>query len=377
MLVEIHMLKNYAPTNLNRDETGTPKTCTFGGVTRSRISSQCLKRSWRKSTIMGEGLTEEVLGIRTRKLPKIVAERLLEKGISEDYTEEIKTKLSGFGNKEGKANKDSNITSQIIFYSHSDIEAVCELLQKEIEKCSDVKEFVKIKAKDLQDTIKKVTRPISLDMALFGRMVTSDAFANVEASIQVAHAFSINKVYMDTDFFVAMDDMVTNESNDDLGASMMGYTDYNSSCYYIYACLDTDKLMDNLKNSPECQKYADDIIARLVETMAFTNPDGKQNSFAGHSLPCAILVECKDKKVPVSYANAFVKPVSPGREGDFVEKGITQFTEEVRAIAADYQLPVIKRLWYCSSKYKIKLEDIATNCPDFTSMLKELPSIGI
>ena len=45
MLIEIHMLKNYPPVNLNRDDSGAPKTCFFGGVQRGRISSQCLKRS--------------------------------------------------------------------------------------------------------------------------------------------------------------------------------------------------------------------------------------------------------------------------------------------------------------------------------------------
>lgn len=45
MLYEIHMLKNYPPVNLNRDESGAPKSCIFGGTTRGRVSSQCLKRS--------------------------------------------------------------------------------------------------------------------------------------------------------------------------------------------------------------------------------------------------------------------------------------------------------------------------------------------
>ena len=66
MLYEIHMLKNYPPTNLNRDETGAPKTCLFGGVTRGRISSQCLKRSWRMSPTFREEIGEEYIGIRTR-----------------------------------------------------------------------------------------------------------------------------------------------------------------------------------------------------------------------------------------------------------------------------------------------------------------------
>ena len=30
MLIEIHMLKNYPATNLNRDDMGAPKSCIFG-----------------------------------------------------------------------------------------------------------------------------------------------------------------------------------------------------------------------------------------------------------------------------------------------------------------------------------------------------------
>ena len=78
MLIEIHMLKNYPPVNLNRDDSGAPKTCFFGGVQRGRISSQCLKRSWRTSDIFKRVGS---YGIRTRKLPELVAERLLEMGV--------------------------------------------------------------------------------------------------------------------------------------------------------------------------------------------------------------------------------------------------------------------------------------------------------
>ena len=78
MLYEIHMLKNYPPTNLNRDDTGAPKTCVFGGVTRGRISSQCLKRSWRTSDLFKTEVGEENLGVRTRKLPALVADKLLD-----------------------------------------------------------------------------------------------------------------------------------------------------------------------------------------------------------------------------------------------------------------------------------------------------------
>jgi len=62
MLYEIHMLKNYPPVNLNRDDSGAPKSCIFGGVARGRVSSQCLKRSWRTSPLLAEAVGAENLG---------------------------------------------------------------------------------------------------------------------------------------------------------------------------------------------------------------------------------------------------------------------------------------------------------------------------
>ena len=47
MFVELHILQNFAPSNLNRDDTNAPKDCEFGGYRRARISSQCLKRAIR------------------------------------------------------------------------------------------------------------------------------------------------------------------------------------------------------------------------------------------------------------------------------------------------------------------------------------------
>ena len=47
-LIEIHALQNFAPSNLNRDDTGAPKDALFGGTRRARVSSQCRKRAVRE-----------------------------------------------------------------------------------------------------------------------------------------------------------------------------------------------------------------------------------------------------------------------------------------------------------------------------------------
>ena len=83
MLVEVHMLQNHAPSNLNRDDSGSPKEAVFGGFKRARISSQCLKRTVRRSDVFSEKMAG-ILGTRTRMLPELVKNRLLEKGLDEE-----------------------------------------------------------------------------------------------------------------------------------------------------------------------------------------------------------------------------------------------------------------------------------------------------
>lgn len=373
MLIEIHMLKNYPPTNLNRDDTGAPKSCLFGGVTRGRISSQCLKRSWRTSELFRREIGETDLGIRTRRLPQLIADRLLLLGVSQEYVEAVYPELSGFGTKEGKKNKEGAVTSQIMFFAPQDIEAAALAVKEKLDACKTVKAVKALKAKDLQSGGKDAgIRPVTLDIALFGRMVTSDVFRDVEASMQVAHAISTNKITMETDYFTAMDDLLTGDLMDEKGAALIGDIDYNTSCYYIYASLDVDALKANLLHTEGVDEIVEKAIPALLRTMAFSNPSGKQNSFAGHVLPSAVLVECKACKVPTSMVNAFVEPVRPGGGQDLVGKSIEKLAEEVDVIARNYGLPVEKRLWFCVDKYDIKPTCAAVCCETLPQLVEEV-----
>lgn len=368
MLYEIHMIKNYPPTNLNRDDTGSPKTCVFGGTTRGRISSQCLKRSWRKSNLFTSAVGENNLGFRTRKLPELVADRLLEMGVSAEYVEAIRPRISGFGNKESKETKDGMTTAQLVFYAPQDIEAVALAVKEKLDACEKVKDVEKLKGKDLQSAAEDAdrTRPITIDIALFGRMVTSEAFRNVEAAMQVAHAISTNKVTIESDYFTAMDDLLSGNTMEESGAGMINDTDYNSSCYYFYASLDTDLLKESLKDA----EHADEIIAAtipaLLRAMAFTNPSGKQNSFAGHVLPSCFMVECKEQKVPVSLVNAFVKPVQ-GK--DYVEESIRKLAEEADLVTRNYGIPMRECLWFCVDKYHVEPQCATKVCGTFPELV--------
>lgn len=374
MLYEIHMLKNYPPVNLNRDESGAPKSCMFGGTTRGRVSSQCLKRSWRRSPLFSQAIGAEHLGIRTRKLPQLVAEKLAEMGVSQEYIDTVFPKISGFGNKDGAENKDGSYTAQIVFYAPEDIQAVAEAIYEELKDCPSLKEVKALKAKELQEAVKGAeSRPVTLDMALFGRMVTSNAFRDVEAAMQVAHAISTNKMNMESDYFTAMDDLLSGEVIEEKGSAMIGDTDYNSACYYIYASLDTDILMKNLKDTPDTEQLVKAAIPALIRTMALTNPSGKQNSFAGNVLPSAILVECKEEKVPVSMVNAFVRPIKPelANDYDLVKGSVQALASQVDTIQNSFGLNVKQRLWFCPTACSIVPECETTVCKTLTELIEQ------
>ena len=81
--LQLHLLTFYPPSNLNRDDTGRPKTATVGGVPRLRISSQALKRAWRTSNVFHERLGEH-RGQRTQRFGETIVDHLRERGVAPD-----------------------------------------------------------------------------------------------------------------------------------------------------------------------------------------------------------------------------------------------------------------------------------------------------
>ena len=333
MLCEIHLLKNHVPANLNRDETGSPKDCIFGGVPRARISSQCLKRSIRQSDIFREIINKELMGIRTRKMPQLVGDILQQRGVSEELANQSALILTTIGKNNDKPGADYR-TEQILFYSQEDITAIANLMEKTInENDNDLNKFKKIKIKDIRQEL-TAQRPISVDIALFGRMVTDTAMRDVEAAVQVAHALSTNRLQREFDYFTAIDDLM--EETNELGAGMIGDLEFNSSCFYEYFSFDMAEFIKNLScgredEAKEVQEIAQKALLAFLEASIFTTPSGKQNTFAAHQLPSAIYVEIKSRKIPVSYANAFAKPAE-------ARKGIGMDMDSVEKLAAQIDL---------------------------------------
>jgi len=289
--IQLHLLTSYPPANLNRDDLGRPKTAMMGGEPRLRVSSQSLKRAWRKSDVFENALKGHV-GTRTKSMGQEVFKALTEKGVSEKKaTEWAKSVAAVFG----KLKKDSLDIEQLAHFSPEEEAAIDELVATIAERGSGPE----------ADELKLLRKQHSAaDIALFGRMLAASPAFNTEAACQVAHAISVHKVAVEDDFFTAVDDL--NSGEEDLGAGHMGETEFAAGLFYQYVCIDRNLLAENLGGDGA---LTDKTLAALIEAAATVSPTGKQNSFASRARASYILCELGDQQ-PRSLSAAFLKPVA-------------------------------------------------------------------
>lgn len=356
MKIELHMIQNFAPSCLNRDDTNSPKDCIFGGYRRARISSQCIKRAirdcWRQDEF------KDLLGRRTNKLIEDIADDVTPR-VEADRDIVLHAAKALVGNqfvKKSKVSKQTGKleTSYMVFLSEDERKMVkdylasnwdFESLAKDAKDAKDAEEAASKRKKSkektsepdaeeggktkedktpIAKTIRKLLKKkptnmcgISADIALFGRMLADYPKKRVLAACQVAHAISTNKIEMEMDFFTAVDDLKTDE--EDAGAGMMGVIGFNSACFYRYAVLDYAKLLENLGGDGE---LADKTVEAFLRAVATAIPTGKQNTFAAHNPPDLIMADIRCKGAPISLANAFVQPVRPTGGASLTEASV-------------------------------------------------------
>lgn len=373
MLIQIHILQNYAPSNLNRDDTGSPKDAMFGGYRRGRISSQCLKRNIRLSdAFKGAFEKDDLIATRTKLLFEQVKAELGKLKVDDETAQAILARIPEIGRKASKGEEaDEEIneeasketeevkTKQLIFLAPGEAKLIAEKLAA-LYKEKGKKEFAKVKIADLEAAIQHET-PRSVDISMFGRMTTSKAFENVYASVQVAHALSTNAITQEFDYYTAMDDL---KPDSEPGADMIGDVEFNSSTYYKYINIHWEKLLENLGNDNEVAQRA---VLALVEAAVFSQPTGKQNSFAAQNLPDMILLEVSPKNVPVSYANAFLKPVFPKSSMTLMDASVDALGTYMGKVSATFNLKA-ERAFTSTQEYKIsgaEAKDSLANLQDW------------
>jgi CRISPR system Cascade subunit CasC len=354
MLIELHILQNFAPSNLNRDDTGSPKDCEFGGYRRARISSQCLKRAIRTGFVKNSRLIEDNLGMRTKRLAEELVRQLTEAGKPKEEAAVVaETALKGIklGLEEGK-------TQYLVFAGRKEIAAFAALCLQHFETLHKAggaaakpgAKTAKEKKKESKDAIAAdVQRALTdalnggkaADLALFGRMLADLPEKNIDAACQVAHAISTNKVSVEFDYYTAIDDL---KPEDTAGADMIGTVEFNSACFYRYANIDLGQLLKNLEDDHE---LAGKALEAFLRSSVAAIPTGKQNSMAAQNPPSFVMAVARHSGL-WSLANAFLQPVRPAADKDLVQKSVAALDGYWNKLARMYGDASVAGKWACT-----------------------------
>lgn len=170
----------------------------------------------------------------------------------------------------------------------------------------------------------------ALDLALFGRMLADLPEKNQHAACQVAHAISTHTVEREFDFYTAVDDL---KPEDTAGADMMGTVEFDSACFYRYAVVDWQKLVDNLQGDVD---LAGKGLRVFLEGFAIAEPTGKQNTFAAHNPPEFIAVCVRRNTAPRNLANAFETAVFTRKDESLTRKSAEELAKKAQALQSAF-----------------------------------------
>lgn len=363
LFIQIHTLTSYPGTLLNRDDVGFAKRLPFGGVTRTRVSSQCLKRHWR--TFEGEhalsslrdGDGKVATSTRSREsFDHYVLEPLLEAGIAEDVaraaTEALMVEVLGESAKAKKAKEDSKkkngekddkkedklATGQITVLGKPELDFFFAEAKAIAEAAASPKDVAGVAKKRFDREWKKnlagLRLAAGLDAALFGRMVTSDKLARADAAVHVAHAFTVHAAQTETDYFAAVDDLLQGGDDPQLGSGHIGTTELTSGLFYSYVVVDVGQLVSNLEGCDAKEwtgadrKLAADVVSSLVHLVSRVSPGAKKGSTAPYAYSHLTLVEAGSAQ-PRTLANAFFEPVKGQPLLEKTYKALASYLTEV------------------------------------------------
>ena len=297
LYVDLHVLQTVPPCCVNRDDTGSPKTAQYGGVTRARVSSQAWKHAMR--LMFNDMFRAEDMGKRTKKIVSMVADEIAKLDPTADSESLAIKALENAGLKIKSPDKG---TDALFFLSTAQAKALAELI---LANSADKKAY--------KAALKGTP---SFDMALFGRMVADDPSLNYDAAAQVAHSISTHAVHNEYDYYTAVDDC---SEDNQAGASHIGVAEFSSSTLYRYATVNVRELLQSAGSDTA------KVIRCFAEAFICSMPTGKQNSYANRTYPDAVYITIR-KDQPVNLVGAFEKTVQGGENG-YVDESVKRLTE--------------------------------------------------
>lgn len=314
--LQIHTLHSYTAALLNRDDTGLAKRLPYGGTMRTRISSQCLKRHWRMARHDPHAL-DAIDGAEEAYRSRELVTEMVIGPLKGRYPDEIVAALEPefqkavYGDKADKGKK----SRQTLLLGAPEIAWLAreaERLAAEVDDADMAKEALAEWAKAFKDNIKALREatalPGGLASALFGRMVTSDPAANIEAPVYVAHAFTVHAEEAEGDYFTAVDDLKREE--DDSGADTIQETELTSGLFYGHVVIDLPGLIANCGGQRD---LAARVVHNLVHLIAEVSPGAKRGSTAPFGRADLMLIEAGDRQ-PRNLATAYREAIPHDRE---------------------------------------------------------------
>ena len=342
-LIELHILQSFPVSCLNRDDVGAPKTATFGGVPRARLSSQCLKRAIREYA--QDNLPDARFnGKRTKRLAELIQKELMDgHHVKPDRALEMACAVAGaFNKKEGSPLDPKDPETETLFFASP--AQTKQLASLAMDEWGETK-----KINPNKDAFRSKCCKVGLfdaaDIALFGRMVAADPTLTLEGAAMFGHALSTHKADNDLDFYSAVDDR--KPKGDDAGAGMIGTIEFTSAVYYRYAAVNLDLLFDadhlGKLTSDERRQVVDAFIrATLVAT-----PGARKNSMNAHTLPGFVLGIWKKAGQPLQLVNAFEQPV-------WSKSGLLD--KSVEALKAHHEQ--LKKTWDITCDTEVSIPDM-------------------
>ena len=332
--LQIHTLHSYPAALLNRDDSGLAKRMPFGDAVRTRISSQCLKRHWR--TAQDEFAIHSIAGataaVRSRN---VINRRVIEPlRTASGYDGEVLNAIEGalnnglYGSSGGTEQGRQPLLLGLpeVEYLQGKAAAIAQ------EHAADAKAAWEAAAQlfiarggessNFQAFRQAAALPGGLEGALFGRMVTSDPGANIEAAIHVAHAFTVHREESESDYFSVVDDL--QRADEDPGAAHIGDTELTAGLFYGYVVVDVPGLISNLEGCPAAdwqgadREMAGAVVHNLIHLIATVSPGAKLGSTAPYGYAELVLVEAGGRQ-PRSLANAYRTPAK-ARLDDAIKK---------------------------------------------------------
>lgn len=335
--LQIHTLHAYPAALLNRDDAGLAKRIPFGGTTRGRISSQCLKRHWRLAEdAWALGKVGLPMGVRSKE----IVERRILKGanLADPKVKAVaEALLKGLYGDKGTDPKNR----QALFFGEPEINFLAERAAAALAEPDAKKAAAAIETffKEQRANLRALKDGAGLESALFGRMVTSDPAANRDAAIHVAHALTVHAIERELDYMTAVDDLTSREEGDDAGAAGLFDMELTSGLYYGYVVVDVPLLVSNLSGDRE---VAARVVQHLLHLIAKVSPGAKKGSTAPYTHAELVLVEAGDRQ-PRTLANAF-RDAMPLKTNRLLDTTVERLVRHLGRLDAAYGTAEARRV---------------------------------